>query len=209
MRRDAVLMLVAALMAFALLSGCSKSSGPAGESGQLYAVLQTSMGDFKCKLFEKQAPVTVKNFTDLATGKKDWMIPGTTVYTRKPLYDGTIFHRVIPDFMIQAGDPQGNGTGGPGYRFQDEFDPSLRFDRPGLLAMANAGKNTNGSQFFITEKPTPWLTNRHTIFGECDNLDLVKAISKVDKGPGDKPRQDVTLKHVTICRGENPCKEIK
>jgi peptidyl-prolyl cis-trans isomerase A (cyclophilin A) len=115
---------------------------------------------------------------------------------------------VIPEFMIQGGDPMGNGTGGPGYKFADEFDPSLKFDRPGLLACANSGPNTNGSQFFVTEKPTPWLNNRHTIFGECDNVELVKSIARVEKGPRDRPKTDVVLKHVQICRG-NPCVDVK
>jgi peptidyl-prolyl cis-trans isomerase A (cyclophilin A) len=178
-------------------------------AGPLYAVLQTSMGDIKCKLFENEAPITVKNFTDLALGKKEWTMPGTDRKVKKPLYDGTIFHRVIPEFMIQGGDPLGNGTGGPGYRFEDEFSPSLSFDKPGLLAMANSGKNTNGSQFFITEKPTPWLTNRHTIFGECQNLDLVKKITHVERDMRDRPLKEIVLKHVMICRGDKTCVEEK
>jgi len=180
--RDRVLIVASVVMVCVLCVSCSKGGGAAKPGGDLYAALQTSMGDITCKLFEKQAPKTVQNFVELALGKKEWLVPGGNVWQKKPLYDGTIFHRVIPDFMIQGGDPMNNGNGGPGYNFADEFDPSLQFDRPGLLASANSGPNTNGSQFFVTEKPTPWLNNRHTIFGECDNVELVKAIARVEKG---------------------------
>ena len=135
-------------------------------SGDLYAVFQTSRGNIVVKLFEKDAPKTVANFVGLATGKQEWVDPRTGKKSNARLYDGTAFHRVIPQFMIQGGDPLGTGTGGPGYKFEDEFQSGRKFDRPGLLAMANAGPNTNGSQFFITEVPTPHLNNRHTIFGE-------------------------------------------
>jgi len=135
-------------------------------SGDLYAVFQTSRGNIVIKLFEKDAPKTVANFVGLATGKQEWVDPRTGKKSNSRLYDGTAFHRVIPQFMIQGGDPLGTGTGGPGYKFEDEFQSGRKFDRPGLLAMANAGPNTNGSQFFITEVPTPHLNNRHTIFGE-------------------------------------------
>jgi len=135
-------------------------------SGDLYAVFQTSRGNIVVKLFEKDAPKTVANFVGLATGKQEWVDPRTGKKSNAKLYDGTAFHRVIPQFMIQGGDPLGTGTGGPGYKFEDEFQGGRKFDRPGLLAMANAGPNTNGSQFFITEVPTPHLNNRHTIFGE-------------------------------------------
>ena len=167
----------------------------------LYAVLETSKGKIVCRLFEDKTPVTVKNFTDLAEGKKEWRDPMTGQPTKKPLYDGLIFHRVIPNFMIQGGDPLGNGTGGPGYAFKDEFSPDLKFDRPGLLAMANAGPNTNGSQFFITTVPTPWLTGHHTIFGEVvEGQDVVDAISNVPRGPNDKPLTPVVIQKVTIER---------
>jgi len=189
-------------------SSCQKNSADPGKSG-LYAVFQTSMGEIKCRLFENESPVTVKNFTELATGQKQWKIPYTETWVSKPLYDGTIFHRVIPGFMIQGGDPVGNGTGGPGYRFNDEFNPSLKFNKPGLLAMANSGRNTNGSQFFITDGETPWLDGKHTIFGECGNMDVVKAIAGVEKGLRDRPKKDVVITHLMICRGENPCVEVK
>ncbi|MBI5525765.1 MAG: peptidylprolyl isomerase [Deltaproteobacteria bacterium] len=208
--KNRVLTVAVVVVACALFGACSKGGGGAKKDDTLYATLQTSMGDIKCKLFEKQAPKTIENFVGLATGKKEWLVPGSeNMWVKKPLYDGTIFHRVIPDFMIQGGDPMGNGRGGPGYKFQDEFDPALKFDRPCLLAMANSGPNTNGSQFFVTEKPTPWLSNKHTIFGECDNLELVKTIARVEAGPGNRPKKDVTLKHVHVCRGQNPCVEVR
>src|SRR6202042_3264872 len=142
-----------------------------------YAILKTSEGTIVCRLFEKEAPKTVANFVELAEGKREWTHPTTRTKSSDKLYDGTVFHRVIPDFMIQGGDPLGTGTGGPGYQFEDEFDSGRRFDKPGLLAMANAGPGTNGSQFFITEVPTPHLNNRHTIFGEVvTGMDVVKNI---------------------------------
>ncbi len=148
-------------------------------SGDLYAVFQTSRGNLVVKLFEKDAPKTVANFVGLATGKQEWVDPRTGKKSNAKLYDGTAFHRVIPQFMIQGGDPLGTGTGGPGYKFEDEFQSGRKFDRPGLLAMANAGPNTNGSQFFITEVPTPHLNNRHTIFGEVvKGQELVPQIAR-------------------------------
>src|SRR5437764_3367499 len=169
--------------------------------GDLYAVFTTSRGVITVKLFEKDAPKTVDNFVGLATGKKDWIDPRTGQKSKAPLYDGTAFHRVIPDFMIQGGDPLGTGTGGPGYKFGDEFHPDLSFNRPYLLAMANAGPGTNGSQFFITTVPTPWLTGKHTIFGEVvQGADIVDRISRVQTVPGDRPVQDVVLQSVTIQR---------
>jgi cyclophilin family peptidyl-prolyl cis-trans isomerase len=156
-------------------------------------------------LFEKQTPETVANFIGLANGTKDWKNPvsGATKHG-VPLYDGTIFHRVIPDFMIQGGDPAGNGTGDPGYKFKDEIVPTLMFDRPGRLAMANSGPGTNGSQFFITEVPTPHLNGRHTIFGQCDDASvaLVKQIARVARDPSnDKPFRAIKIKHLSIVRG--------
>ena len=168
------------------------------------AVIETTMGTLRCKLFPKEAPKTVANFVGLAEGTKDWKDPATGQTKHGvPLYSGTIFHRVIPDFMIQGGDPLGTGTGDPGYRFGDEIVPSLTFDRPGRLAMANAGPGTNGSQFFITEKPTPWLNGHHTIFGQCDDasVELVKKIARVPKGPGDKPLTPVRINKIVIERG--------
>lgn len=165
------------------------------------AVFETTMGTLRCKLFPKEAPKTVANFIGLAEGTKDWTDPATGQKKHGvPLYSGTIFHRVIPDFMIQGGDPLGTGTGDPGYRFEDEIVPSLTFDRPGRLAMANAGPGTNGSQFFITEKPTPWLNGHHTIFGQCDDasVELVKKIARVPKGPGDKPVTPVRINKIVI-----------
>jgi peptidyl-prolyl cis-trans isomerase A (cyclophilin A) len=148
-------------------------------SGDLFAVFQTSRGNIVVKLYEKDAPKTVANFVGLANGNKEWVDPRNGQKSKSRLYDGTVFHRVIPQFMIQGGDPLGTGTGGPGYKFEDEFQSGRKFDRPGLLAMANAGPNTNGSQFFITEVPTPHLNNRHTIFGEVvKGNDLVPQIAR-------------------------------
>ena len=164
------------------------------------ATFHTNQGTFTAKLMPEHAPITVANFTDLATGKREWRDPNDGEKKTTPLYDGTIFHRVIPDFMIQGGDPQGTGTGGPGYRFEDECPPGgPSFDRPGLLAMANAGPNSNGSQFFVTVAATNWLTGKHTIFGEVtEGMDVVEAISKLDTDPSDRPRTDVVLERVEI-----------
>jgi peptidyl-prolyl cis-trans isomerase A (cyclophilin A) len=166
-------------------------------------VMDTSMGRITCQFFQRQAPKTVANFIALAEGTKDWTDPATgKKQQNKSLYNGTIFHRVIPGFMIQGGDPTGTGRGDPGYQFEDEFDPSLKFDVPGRLAMANSGPNTNGSQFFITEVPTPHLNQHHTIFGQCDNasVEVVKAITGVRRDGNDKPLTPVVLKKVTIVR---------
>jgi peptidyl-prolyl cis-trans isomerase A (cyclophilin A) len=165
------------------------------------AVLDTSMGRITCKLYSKEAPETVANFVALAEGKKDWTDPVTHKKMHgKPLYNGTQFHRVIPDFMIQGGDPTATGMGDPGYMFQDEFDPNLNFDVPGRLAMANSGPNTNGSQFFITEVPTEHLNQKHSIFGQCDDSSIlvVKSIARVERDGNDKPVDPVILKKVTI-----------
>lgn len=143
-----------------------------------YATFQTSMGKIVCKLYEKEAPKTVANFIGLAEGTKEWTHPASKAKMKTPLYSGTVFHRVIPKFMIQGGDPLGNGTGNPGYRFEDEFAPGLTFNVPGRLAMANSGPNSNGSQFFITEVPTPHLNNIHTIFGQVvEGQELVAKIA--------------------------------
>jgi peptidyl-prolyl cis-trans isomerase A (cyclophilin A) len=145
--------------------------------------------------------MTVANFVGLATGQKPWTDPKTQELKRNtPFFNGLIFHRVIPDFMVQGGDPLGVGRGGPGYDFADEIVPGIGLDGPGLLAMANAGPGTNGSQFFITEKATPWLTGRHTVFGKCDEVDLVKKITSVPRDDSDRPTTPVTIKKVTIRR---------
>jgi peptidyl-prolyl cis-trans isomerase A (cyclophilin A) len=165
---------------------------------EIYATFKTSMGDIVVKLLPEKAPNTVANFLGLAEGTKEWTDPRSGQKTKTPLYDGTIFHRVIPDFMIQGGDPLGTGTGGPGYRFADEIGPDNKFSKPGLLAMANAGPGTNGSQFFITEVPTPWLDKGHTIFGE-----VVKGgelVPKITRAGNSK----VKLEKVVITRGAMP-----
>jgi peptidyl-prolyl cis-trans isomerase A (cyclophilin A) len=165
----------------------------------LYATFDTSEGTIVCKLFTKAAPKTVENFVALGTGSKQWTDPNTHQPSNKPLYDGTVFHRVISNFMIQGGDPLGNGTGDPGYKFEDEFGSGKTFDKPGILAMANSGPNTNGSQFFITQVATPWLNGRHTIFGEVvTGIDIVNKIVNVPKGAGDRPTTPVVLKHLTF-----------
>lgn len=165
----------------------------------MYATFETSMGNIVCKLFEKETPVTVANFVGLANGTKEWTDPNNGQKVKKHFYDGLIFHRVIPNFMIQGGCPLGNGTGGPGYNFKDEIVSSLKFDKPGLLAMANSGPNTNGSQFFITTVSTPWLNGRHTIFGVVvEGQDVVVAIGNVPRGQADHPNTPVILKKVTI-----------
>jgi peptidyl-prolyl cis-trans isomerase A (cyclophilin A) len=167
-----------------------------------YAVFDTSEGQIVCRLFEKDAPKTVSNFVELAEGKREWTHPVNRKKSKDRLYDGTIFHRVIPDFMIQGGDPAGTGMGGPGYQFEDETKNSPhKFDKPGKLAMANAGPNTNGSQFFITVAPTTWLTGKHTIFGEVvEGQNIVDKITQVSRNRQDRPVKDVVLKSVTIDR---------
>jgi len=167
-----------------------------------YAVFSTTEGKITVRLFETDAPVTVKNFIELAEGSKEWTHPTTSVKSTSKLFDGTIFHRVIPDFMIQGGDPTGTGMGGPGYRFADETKGSPhKFDVPGKLAMANSGPNTNGCQFFITVANTDWLTGKHTIFGEVvEGQDIVTKISKVPRSGQDKPHKPVVLESVAIER---------
>ncbi len=165
------------------------------------AVLHTSKGDIRLNLFGNHAPKTVRNFVELAEGSREWTHPGTREKSSAPLYDGTIFHRVIPGFMIQGGDPLGQGFGGPGYQFADEFHPELSFDRPYLLAMANAGPNTNGSQFFITVGATPHLNRRHSIFGEVADADsraVVDAIATTKTDRNDRPSEEVVINSVTI-----------
>lgn len=193
------LITLSVLMAFMVLQvHAADAPGAAGLEKQpagLYAVFETSLGRIVCRLFDKEAPKTVANFVGLAEGTKEWTDPKTGQKVTRRFYDGLIFHRVIPDFMIQGGDPLGNGTGGPGYQFADEFHPSLRHDQPGRLSMANAGPGTNGSQFFITEKPTGWLDNKHTIFGQVvEGSELVKKIART---PSTTP---VVIQRLSIVR---------
>jgi peptidyl-prolyl cis-trans isomerase A (cyclophilin A) len=177
------------------LTGWQKA---AMEGQDLYATLETSEGTIVLKLFSKDAPKTVANFVGLASGEKEWKDPKTLQMTKQPLYDGTLFHRVIPNFMIQGGDPLGQGIGGPGYNFEDEFRGDRTFDKPGILAMANRGPNTNGSQIFITVATTPWLNKRHTIFGETvKGYDVVEKIAKVPAQES-RPLTPVMVKKVTI-----------
>ena len=166
----------------------------------LYAHFTTSEGAFTARLFDAEVPVTVSNFTGLADGSKEWTDPRTGHKTNARYFDGTIFHRVIEGFMIQGGDPMGQGIGGPGYTFADEFSPKLRHDRPGLLSMANRGPNTNGGQFFITLAATPWLDDKHSIFGEVtEGLDIVQKIGRTPTSkPGDRPVKPITIESVTI-----------
>jgi peptidyl-prolyl cis-trans isomerase A (cyclophilin A) len=168
-----------------------------------YATLETTKGPIRVRLFPDTAPKTVENFVGLATGDRSWVDPRSGAEQRQPLYDGTVFHRVIPDFMIQGGDPLGTGTGGPGYQFEDEVGGPRRFDRPGYLAMANAGPNTNGSQFFITQVPTPWLDGKHTIFGEVvEGMEVVEAIASSRRDARDRPLEDLRLDRVVIEQAE-------
>ena len=167
----------------------------------IYAHFDTTEGSFTVRLFDKEAPKTVENFVGLAAGTKEWQDPATGQARKSPFYDGIVFHRVINGFMIQGGDPLGQGTGGPGYKFGDEFHPTRRHVRAGILSMANAGPNTNGSQFFITLGPTPHLDNRHSVFGEVvKGLDVVQRIGNVPTGPQDRPLKPVVMNHVTIER---------
>jgi peptidyl-prolyl cis-trans isomerase A (cyclophilin A) len=168
----------------------------------VYAHITTNHGAMIAKLFDKEAPRTVENFVGLAEGKKQWMNPRTKTMVRRPYYNNLTFHRIIPGFMIQGGDPEGTGTGGPGYKFADEFNPTLRHSKPGILSMANSGPNTNGGQFFITLAPTPHLNDRHSVFGELvEGMDVLMAISKVPTSKGDnRPLTPVVIKSVRIER---------
>ena len=165
----------------------------------LYAIFDTTLGEVTCRLFPDQAPKTVANFRGLAEGTREFVDSKSRARAKRPYYDGLIFHRVIPKFMIQAGCPDGIGTGGPGYQFEDEFSKDLGFDRHGMLAMANAGPNTNGSQFFITVAPTTWLNHKHTIFGEVvKGYDVVEKIAAVPRDRHDRPEKPVVMKSVKI-----------
>ena len=172
-----------------------------GLGAGLFAEFETNVGTFVCKLEEKKTPETVQNFVGLATGQKEYTDPKTGKKGQGPFYDGTVFHRVIADFMVQGGDRTGTGTGGPGYRFKDEFDPSLSHDAPGILSMANAGPGTNGSQFFITLAKTPWLNGKHTVFGRVvKGMEVVEKIGKMETNPMDRPSQEVGIAHLHIVR---------
>jgi peptidyl-prolyl cis-trans isomerase A (cyclophilin A) len=166
----------------------------------LFAHFTTSEGNFTARLFDAEVPKTVANFTGLASGTTEWTDPRTGKKTKEPYYNGTVFHRVIADFMIQGGDPLGQGTGGPGYKFADEFNAKLRHSKPGILSMANSGPNTNGGQFFITLVPTPWLDNKHSVFGEIvEGMDVVTKIGKTATSkPGDRPVKPISINAVTI-----------
>jgi peptidyl-prolyl cis-trans isomerase A (cyclophilin A) len=169
--------------------------------GPLMATIETTLGAFHCELYADKVPMTVANFVGLARGLKPWMDPKTEKVETRPFYDGIIFHRVIPRFMVQTGDPLGQGIGGPGYQFADEIRDDLRHTAGGILSMANAGPGTNGSQFFITERATSWLDGRHTIFGKCKEADLVKKITEVPRDSADRPQQEIKIERVTISRG--------
>ena len=171
-----------------------------GES--IFAMLHTNAGPIRVELFPNHAPKTVANFVGLAEGTKEFTDPKTRQKTKRPYFDGLIFHRVIENFMIQGGDPLGMGTGGPGYQFADEFHPKLKHTKAGILSMANAGPNTNGSQFFITLVPTPWLDNKHSVFGEVvEGIDVVQKIGSTPTSkPGDRPVKPITIQSVTISR---------
>jgi peptidyl-prolyl cis-trans isomerase A (cyclophilin A) len=170
--------------------------------GQLQATIRTNRGELHCELFEERAPKTVANFAGLATGKKTFRDHETGELVRANFYNGLIFHRVIPNFMIQGGDPTGTGRGGPGYQFEDEFDDSLRHDKAGILSMANSGPNTNGSQFFITDAPTPHLNDRHSVFGVCDETDVVSQIANAQTRARNKPAEDIVIESLTVSRVE-------
>ncbi len=168
-------------------------------AGPPTAEIETTKGTFRCRLFPEEAPLAVANFIALARGLRAWLDPKTRQWVKRPFYDGLTFHRVIPDFMIQGGCPNGDGTGGPGYAFRDEFHKRLRHDRPGRLSMANSGPNTNGSQFFITEAPTPWLDDHHTVFGECEPVSLVREVARVP-ATDTRPNEPVRIRAIRFSR---------
>lgn len=187
-------------MAANTLQACQAADGaPSSKAAGTYAVFNTSAGTFTAKLFDKDAPKTVANFVGLAEGTKEWTDPQTGKKVKKPFYNGLIFHRVIDGFMIQGGCPLGTGTGGPGYKFADEFNPKLRHDKAGILSMANSGPNTNGSQFFITLGPTPHLDDRHSVFGEIiEGMDVVKKIGSTKTEGANRPVKDQVIKSIKI-----------
>lgn len=188
------------LMGLTFHSEAKDKKATTKDQKNMIAVFETNKGTFKVKLFADKAPKTIENFVGLAEGTKEWTDPKSGQKVKKPFYDGLKFHRVIPNFMIQGGDPLGNGTGGPGFRFEDEFPAGApKHDKPGMLSMANAGPNTNGSQFFVTVAATPWLDGRHTVFGEViEGMDVVFDISKAKTGPMDRPVEDIVIKKLTI-----------
>lgn len=200
-------LLISASVLVLTLGANAKAAKPAPQGGSKehpVAVIQTSMGDLRCELNPKYAPLGVANFIGLAKGTKDWTDPRTRLKKHGvPLYDNTIFHRVIPNFMIQGGDPARTGAGDIGFQFKNEVSPSLLFDHPGRLAYANAGPDTNGSQFFITEGPSPSLNGNYTIFGQCDgpSVELVKKIARKPRSSSDKPNSDIVIKHIVIDEG--------
>ncbi len=198
-RMNSLFALTLALVAAAQPAVAKDAAPKAAAAAETIAVMKTSLGEIKIRLFPDKAPKTVENFIGLATGKKEWTDPRSGKKSKKPLYDGTIFHRVIPNFMAQGGDPLGQGIGGPGYTFQDEFHPDLKFDKPGYLAMANSGPGTNGSQFFITVAATAWLTGRHTIFGEVvEGMEVVNKMVAVPRNAMDKPNTDIVIQKIEI-----------
>ncbi|MGA9256745.1 MAG: peptidylprolyl isomerase [Candidatus Sulfotelmatobacter sp.] len=212
MRNAFIIPVLLFMAALAVWAQSSSQAAPAAKppvhhaaAGQPTAIIETSVGNMTCTLFPDKAPIGVENFIGLATGTKDWKTVRGVTKHGVPLYDGTIFHRVIPGFMIQGGDPAGDGTGDPGYKFKNEVSSDLLFDKPGRLAYANAGPNTNGSQFFITEVATPHLNGNYTIFGQCDaaTVALVKEIAHMATDPSnDRPFRPVKISHIKIVRGE-------
>ncbi len=194
------------MLAVVGLSACGSGDGGEIDTSKpaRRMIIETTMGTITCELYPDKAPITVDIIASLAEGTKEWTHPGTgQKMVNTPYYDGIVFHRVIPNFMIQTGDPLGQGIGGPGFQFEDEFHESLTFNRTGLLAMANSGPNTNGSQFFITVAETAHLNFKHTIFGSIvEGQDIADAISKVATAGGNKPRQEISIKHIEIIRGE-------
>ena len=206
MRHAFLVFLLMSLAALTVAAQSSAQSAPAAKppvhhTGNPTAIIKTTVGNMTCTLFPDKAPIGVDNFIGLATGKKEWTSPKGVTEKGVPLYDGTIFHRVIPDFMIQGGDPGGDGTGGTGHKFKNEVSPDLTFDRPGRLAYANAGPGTNESQFFITELPQPSLNGGYTIFGQCDDaaVALVKQIARMATDPrNDRPFRPVKITHISI-----------
>ena len=202
MKLRSISMIASGMMLAASFTFAGQEAAAKKPAGKVYAHFTTNLGKFTVELFEKEAPKTVANFVGLAEGTKEWADPKTGAKVKKPFYNGLIFHRVIADFMIQGGDPLGTGTGDPGYKFGDEFGSSKKMDKAGVLAMANAGPNTNGSQFFITLKETNYLNGKHTVFGEVtDGMDTIRKIGETKTSkPGDRPVTPVVMQSVTIER---------